>query len=406
MQKVSFSASINRWLFSTNAKDIAVLYFILALFSGILGSVMSLVIRLELAAPGNQILGGNHQLFNVLVTAHALLMVFFLIMPVTMGFFGNYLVPLMIGASDMSFARLNNISFWLYPPALICLLSSALVENGAGTGWVRHLIIKNFECKYSTFSFSDNKKNHIYKKIEIDNKCKSLIVWDSEYNVSRYNSSFISKISKNNINLTNFNKSVLIGTLLSDSSIEKNGNWNPRIRFEQSIINIRYILYLYNQLAILTSSTLPVLVKRTLRKKTFYSLAFRTRQLECLNEIYSLFYNEQKIKRLNTDLYHYFNDVVFAHWIMGDGSLNKKSKYMTLCTDSYSWEDLNILINILILKYDIMPIIRNHISYTPSDLDKINKKIYPRLVISKKDFNKIKESIRPYMTSNFLYKID
>lgn len=135
MQKVSLSASINRWLFSTNAKDIAMLYFIFALFSGVLGSLMSLVIRLELSAPGNQILGGNNQLFNVLVTAHAILMVFFLIMPVTMGFFGNYLVPLMIGASDMSFARLNNISFWLYPPALICLLSSALIENGAGTGW-------------------------------------------------------------------------------------------------------------------------------------------------------------------------------------------------------------------------------------------------------------------------------
>lgn len=87
------------------------LYFIFALFSGVLGSLMSLVIRLELSAPGNQILGGNNQLFNVLVTAHAILMVFFLIMPVTMGFFGNYLVPLMIGASDMSFARLNNISF-------------------------------------------------------------------------------------------------------------------------------------------------------------------------------------------------------------------------------------------------------------------------------------------------------
>jgi cytochrome c oxidase subunit 1 len=129
------SAGINRWLFSTNAKDIAVLYFIFALFCGILGSFMSLIIRLELSAPGNQILGGNHQLFNVLVTAHAVLMVFFLIMPVTMGFFGNYLVPLMIGASDMSFARLNNISFWLLPPALITLVSSALIENGAGTGW-------------------------------------------------------------------------------------------------------------------------------------------------------------------------------------------------------------------------------------------------------------------------------
>lgn len=78
-----------RWAMSTNAKDIAVLYFMLALFSGVLGTVMSLVLRLELSAPGEQILMGNHQLFNVVATAHAVLMVFFLIMPATMGFFGK-----------------------------------------------------------------------------------------------------------------------------------------------------------------------------------------------------------------------------------------------------------------------------------------------------------------------------
>lgn len=124
---------MNKWLYSTNHKDIGILYFIFAIWSGIIGSSISIIIRLELSSCDSII--NNDQIYNTLVTRHAFIIIFFIVIPFIIGGFGNFLVPLMLGSPDIAYPRINNIRFWLLPPSITLLLLRRFIDSGVGTGW-------------------------------------------------------------------------------------------------------------------------------------------------------------------------------------------------------------------------------------------------------------------------------
>ena len=130
------------WFERTNHKDIGTLYFLFGFFSGLIGTSLSIIIRLELIKPG--LILGRGQLYNRIITAHALLIIFFIVIPTIIGGFGNWMVPLMLGSPDMSFPRLNNLRFWFLPVSLIFILLSILVDSGVGTSWTIYPPLSTF----------------------------------------------------------------------------------------------------------------------------------------------------------------------------------------------------------------------------------------------------------------------
>ncbi len=131
-----------RWCCSTNHKDIGTLYLTFAMFAGLYGGVLSMIMRAQLMHPGNTIVSSGQE-WNAIVTSHGLIMIFFTVMPALIGGFGNWFIPLMIGAPDMAFPRLNNMSFWLAVAGLTFASLGLLLGSGSGVGWTLYPPLSN-----------------------------------------------------------------------------------------------------------------------------------------------------------------------------------------------------------------------------------------------------------------------
>nr|YP_009266383.1 cytochrome c oxidase subunit I [Liposcelis keleri]ANJ70936.1 cytochrome c oxidase subunit I [Liposcelis sculptilimacula] len=139
---------MSRWLFSTNHKDIGSIYFMFGVWSGMVGLSMSMIMRIELSFNATET---SSAIFNSMVTSHAFLMIFFFVMPILIGGFANWLIPLLINSPDMAFPRLNNLSFWFLPPSILLMIFSLMMGMGAGTGWTVYPPLSNIVF-HSSFS--------------------------------------------------------------------------------------------------------------------------------------------------------------------------------------------------------------------------------------------------------------
>ena len=219
----------------------------------------------------------------------------------------------------------------------------------------------------------------------------ALVIW-GHYLPSHVGTGKFTKQVSGMIKLPHFQKSVIIGLILSDGWLRfvSKTHKNALLGFKQSLAHSDYIWFVFSILSHYNNTT-PRLKRAIAEGKQFYSLAFETRSLPCFTELYSLFY-PSGVKVIPNNIYELLTPVALAHVIMGDGSRQRHG--LILCTDSYSVLDIVRLINVLIIKYRLDCTLWYH---TPTQ---------PRIYIKESSMPILRYLVTPYMVKSMFYKID
>lgn len=258
------------------------------------------------------------------------------------------------------------------------------------TYWILKNVPSEFLYWFSGFTDATSRRKYSTNKSSTNNEL-NLVIWGTNLR-SQVGTGKYTKLVSSIIKLPNYNKSIVIGLLLSDGwlTFASKTNKNARLGFKQTINNASYVWFIFNELSHYCSSY-PYYAESKRSGKVFYNLGFFTRGLPCFTELYPLFYINN-VKIVPKDIYNLLTPVALAHLIMGDGGF--KSKGIYICTDSYTIQDTVRLMNVLIIRYDFK-----------CTLHKASNKHGYRIYISRNSLYKVEKLVKPYFIPSMYYKL-
>lgn len=292
----------NNWFYSTNHKKISINYFWFVLLSGVVGMVLATLIRIEMAYPGYGILAGDNSQYLSVVSAHGVIMVFFMAMPLLFGFFTNFLLPTQLGVHDVAFPRMNSAAFWFLPASLIVLCQLVCVDrryqrmNCFNMKEVESLVRNRFFYELLDQNMYNMEINNAFvglkNKVNADNYLNNTI--NNSYNNLNFSLTF-DTLLKNNEKLNN-NKITVIESSVDITNLLKNIFYE----FLNFIVIFKKIVYLNFNIKYISS------LKKLFETVNFNKIKLSEHEKMVTN---SFFVNDNLAKIINIDYFKKYIDL-------------------------------------------------------------------------------------------------